>query len=264
MKIGFFDSGLGGLTILKAVAKELPEYDYEFYGDTANLPYGNKTEEEVFELTQKGVEHLFERDCLIVILACNTASAETLRRLQDGFLKEKYSNRRILGVVIPTIEEVLESGLKKVLLIGTKRTIESGKYFMEMEKIGGQHAPDLVSVATPALVPLIELGDFDVAVKEVLATLKEVGEREAVILGCTHYSVLEPLLKNEAPFANIKIFSQDKIIPNKLRTYLDNHPELKNKLSREGKRNIFLTDLSSRYDAIIQELLGGSYLPHED
>ena len=108
MKIGFFDSGLGGLTILKAVTQALPSYDYEYFGDTAHVPYGNKSEEEIYELTKAGVEHLFEQECALVIIACNTASAETLRKLQDTFLKEEYPDRNILGVIIPMVEEVLE------------------------------------------------------------------------------------------------------------------------------------------------------------
>ena len=131
MKIGLFDSGLGGLTILKAVARALPAYDYEFYGDTANLPYGDKSEDQIYELTKRGVEHLFSRDCALIIIACNTASAETLRRMQDEYLKEAYPDRRVLGVIIPTIEEVAEAGLTNVLLIGTRRTIESHKFEKE-------------------------------------------------------------------------------------------------------------------------------------
>ncbi len=258
MKIGFFDSGLGGLVILKAVAKELSRYDYEFYGDTANLPYGNKNEEEIFELTKKGVMHLFEKGCLIVVIACNTASAETLRKLQDNFLPSSYPDRRILGVIVPTVEEVIKSGVKNVLMIATKRTVESGKYDREFAKFND--APKLTSIATPALVPLIEMGDVETALEEAKNVISAVGEVEGVILGCTHYSVLEPKLLTSLDNNNLKIYSQDKIIPTKLRTYLENHPELESRLSREGKRNIFLTDNSTRYDSVIQELLGGSLI----
>jgi glutamate racemase len=133
MKIGFFDSGLGGLMILKAVAKALPEFDYEFYGDTANLPYGDKSEAAIYELTKQGVEHLFKRDCALVIVACNTASAETLRRLQDEYLPESYPDRRILGVIIPTVEEVMQEKYSNAILLATKRTVESKKYEKELK-----------------------------------------------------------------------------------------------------------------------------------
>jgi len=257
MKIGLFDSGLGGLTILKAVAKALPEYDYEFYGDTANLPYGDKSEAVIFELTKRGVEHLFQRDCALIIVACNTASAETLRRLQDEYLPDAYPERRILGVIIPTIEEVIDAALKNVLLIGTRRTIESHKYELELAKFAD--APALVAEATPVLVPLIEMGDIEPAVSEVLTVVTAAGEVDGVVLGCTHYSVLKDRLRAELP-TTVRIFSQDEIIPIKLAKYLENHPEIKSKLSRGGSRNVFLTDASPRYDDVIRELLGGAFI----
>lgn len=257
MKIGLFDSGLGGLTILKAVARALPEYDYEFYGDTANLPYGDKSEETIYELTKRGMEHLFARDCALIIVACNTASAETLRRLQDEYLVDAYPDRRILGVIIPTIEDVSAAGISRALLIGTRRTIESHKFEKEFAKVAP--APELVSEATPALVPLIEMGDHEPALTEVLRVVAGVGEVDGLILGCTHYCVLKDALRRELP-ADIKIFSQDEIIPSKLADYLDKHPEIESKLGREGTRNIFLTDSSPRYDAVIRELLGGAFI----
>ncbi len=256
MKIGFFDSGLGGLVALKAVARALPDYDYEFYGDTANLPYGDKSEEEIFELTKAGIVHLFSRDCLLVIIACNTASAETLRRLQDGFLKDKYPDHRVLGVIIPTLEELVTLGLKHALLVATTRTIASGKYERELAKL--TDAPLITARATPELVPLIELGEAEAALGSLIATIKGVGEVDGVILGCTHYSVLKDKLR--AGFPTLCFISQDEIIPNKLADYLERHPEIKSQLSRESTRNVFLTDNSSRYDQVIRELLGGAFI----
>lgn len=257
MKIGFFDSGLGGLVILKAVARALPEYEYEFYGDTANLPYGDKTEAEIFSLTKQGVEHLFARDCLLVIIACNTASAETLRRLQDEYLPITHPDRKILGVIVPTIEEVVDSSATNVLLIATKRTIESEKYPKEFKKF--LHAPIVSGVATPTLVPLIEEGKLEAAHAEVVSVVKAAGEVDGVILGCTHYSLLKDFLRQELP-PKVKIFAQDEIIPTKLELYLNNHPEIKSKLGRGGTRNVFLTDPSPRYDGVIRELLGGAFI----
>ena len=258
MKIGFFDSGLGGLIMLKAVAKALPQYEYEFYGDTKNLPYGDKTEAEIFELTKEGILHLFNRDCVLVIVACNTASAETLRKLQDGFLRETYPDRRVLGVIIPTVETVTELQLKRALLIATKRTVESGKYDVEFTKAAKE--TELVSVATPVLVPLIELGEHDAALEEAVAVIARVGEVDGVILGCTHYCLLKEKLREHFLPQNISIISQDEIIPKKLELYLNNHPEIETRLTRGEKRNIFLTDASSRYDATIGELLGGAFI----
>lgn len=258
MKIGFFDSGLGGLTILKAVAKELPEFDYEFYGDTANIPYGDRSEEEILKLTTRGVEHLFERNCTLVIIACNTASAETARSLQNGYLKENYPERKILGMIIPTVEAVVENKHKKVLLLGTKRTIASNKYQVELDKY--DDVLELIQVATPKLVPMIEEGNLTDAYLDALKVIAEQEGIEGVILGCTHYTLLTNKLREDEKMKNICIYSQDEIIPTKLKLYLDRHPEIKTKLSRGGERNIHLTDNSSRYDGVIQELLGGSFI----
>ncbi len=256
MKIGFFDSGLGGLIALKAVAKALPQYDYEFYGDTANLPYGDKSEVEIFELTKAGIVHLFNRDCLLVIVACNTASAETLRRLQDGFLKDEYPTHRVLGVIIPTVEELVSVDIKHALLVATKRTVDSRKYEVELDKL--TKAPLITACATPELVPLIELGEHEAALRSLVSTIKARGEVDGVILGCTHYSLLKDELRKEFP--SLTVLSQDEIIPVKLADYLERHTEIKSKLTQGGTRNVYLTDNSSRYDYVIRELLGGAFI----
>ncbi|MEQ1666076.1 MAG: glutamate racemase, partial [Bdellovibrionales bacterium] len=239
MKIGFFDSGLGGLTIMDAVIKELPQYDYEFYGDTANLPYGDKSEEEIFNLTKRGIEHLFQKDCLLIIVACNTASAETLRKLQTEYLPQNYPDRRILGVIIPTIEVLLEEKIERAILIGTNRTVESKKYHLELDKYSD--APKLNSIATPALVPLIEAQKYDEAYKIICEIIDNKESEEAIILGCTHYTTLSAKLNERYAENKFKIISQDKIIPNKLKIYLSKHPELEERLSRNFKRNIYLS-----------------------
>jgi glutamate racemase len=256
MKIGFFDSGLGGLIALKAVAKALPQYDYEFYGDTANLPYGDKSEEEIFALTKAGIVHLFNRDCLLVIVACNTASAETLRRLQDGFLKSEYPDHRVLGVIIPTVEELVEANIKHALLVATKRTVDSRKYEVELDKLTS--APLITACATPELVPLIESGEHEAALEALSSIVSQRGEVDGVILGCTHYSLLKDELRTHFP--NLTILSQDEIIPEKLADYLNRHPEIESKLSKGGARNVYLTDNSSRYDGVLRELLGGAFI----
>ena len=261
-KIGFFDSGLGGLLVLKAVAKALPEYDYEFYADTQNLPYGEKTESEIYELTKKGVEHLFKRDCELVIIACNTASAETLRRLQDEFLPAEYPDKRILGVIIPVIEEVVESSAKKVLLFGTSRTISSGKYHLELGK-RNELDTKIEAIATPELVPLIESGKLSGAVALTQALIDERLERgegvDGVILGCTHYGLMTEKLRGIYR-DQIKIFTQTEIIPKKLGAYLEDRTEIQEKLSRGGTRNVYLTQHREEYDEHIAALLEGRYI----
>lgn len=260
-KIGLFDSGLGGLTILKSVASVLPQYDYLFYGDTEHLPLGDKTEQEIFEYTKAGVEELFKQDAAIVIIACNTAAAETMRRLQDGFLPENYPNRRILGVIIPTVEELVNSRVGDALLIATKRTVESKKYERELEKVGSDIK--LRSLATPELVPLIETGKSHEASKlaeEIIkSAIKSGGETDTVILGCTHYAKFKNELR-QALGTEIKVLSQDEIIPDKLKQYLDNHPEIESKLSRNGTRSIKLSLHREDYDHIIADLLEGAMI----
>lgn len=259
MKIGFFDSGLGGLTIVKPTALLLQQYDYYFFGDTANLPYGDKTEEEIFALTKTGVRALFERDCVLVIIVCNTASVQTLHKLQDEFLPAEYSDRKILGVVVPTVEALLARSRQRVLLLATKRIVDSGKYQLEISHRATTYI-SLQAAATPELVPLIELGEIDVAAKSAITRIEtEGGESEVVILGCTHYTQIKGQLRNYFGESKI-ILSQDEIIPEKIQEYLKLHPEVTSRLSTTGKRDIHLTKHRSDYDRVMSQLLGGVYM----
>lgn len=237
MKIGFFDSGLGGKLVMDATRTALPQYDYAFYGDVAHVPYGDRSEDEIYTLTKTGVEYLFEKEnCALVVLACNTASVETLRRLQDEFLPDSYPDRKILGVVIPTLETVLETDCRRVLLIATSRTVSSGKYHLELGK-RNELQLKIESISMPTLVPLIEAGDVDAAlsqVVELIAQRKAQGVNyDGLILGCTHYSLLADLLRNELGSA-VTVFAQTEIIPEKISTYLELHQEIKTSLSTKG------------------------------
>lgn len=262
MKIGLFDSGLGGLLILKAVAKHMPEYEYEYYGDTKNLPYGDKTEEEIYEFTKAGVIHLFDRDCALVVIACNTASAETLRRLQDEFLPSEYPNRKILGVIIPVVEEVIESGCRKVLMFATKRTVSSGKYHLELGK-RNEINTKIEAVATPELVPLIEEGNTKAAEAIMEALIEERLAKgtgvDGLILGCTHYTLLAEQIR-AIYGTSLHVFSQAEIIPQKISEYLLKHSEIESLLSRGGVRNVYLTEHKVEYDRHIATLLDGAFL----
>lgn len=258
MKIGVFDSGLGGLLVLKALAARLPSYDYEYYGDTKHVPFGNRSESEIYEFTKEAVDNLFKKDCFIVILACNTASAETLRKLQDEYLPAHYPDRKILGVIIPVVEEVILHSCKQVLLFGTQRTVGSGKYHLELGK-RNEIQTKIEAVATPELVPLLEFGDVAAAVK---STQEKIDERvsrgdrvDGVILGCTHYNLMLARLREMYP--KITFFGQTEIIPEKLKTYLEAHSELEKILTRGGSKNIFLTQHREDYDQYMAELLDG-------
>jgi len=238
MTIGFFDSGIGGFHIMEKVMQTLPQYDYVFFGDTKHVPYGDKTEKEIYRLTRNAVWYLFSaHNAKVVILACNTASSETLRRLQDEFLKERYPNRKILGVIIPTIETVLEAHVQNILLIGTTRTVTSQKYERELQKYGA--SARFSAVATPDLVPLIEAGKLDEAcdsLHELFLNHRKQGG-DAVILGCTHYGALASRLR--ARYGDtFTFFTQEEIIPQKLEAYLKKHPEIDATLTKKSGREM--------------------------
>lgn len=238
MRIGIFDSGLGGKLIAKAIRKKLPQYDYLYYGDTKNLPYGDKTEEQIYELTKFAVEELFRQECALVILACNTASAESLRKLQDTILVGEWEGRRILGVIVPTVEEIIEGGHEQVLLIGTRRTIESGKYEKELRKRNSHVV--LTGIPTPELVPLIEGDNLEGAHLYVANLLRTRGNGNlSLVLGCTHYTALKAGIKREFP--HLRILAQDEIVPDKLKAYLDRHPELQGRLTMKSKYKEIIT-----------------------
>lgn len=247
MKIGFFDSGLGGLTILKSVREHLPQYDYVYFGDTANLPYGNKTEEEIYALAHAGVEMLFDLGAQIVIVACNTVSADALRRLQDDVFNQKYPDRRVLGVIIPTVETLLESNAKNVLLVGTLRTVSSGKYERELNKI-----TDIITMqalATPKLVPMIEDHTFDDAFASLIEYIDpRMGDVDTLVLGCTHYTVLKDQIREKYP--HVEVVSQDEIIPKKLENYLERHAEIESKLTSGNTLDVVLSAESEKYTHI--------------
>lgn len=253
MKIGFFDSGLGGITVLTAVRKHLPQYDYIFFGDTANVPYGDKSDAEVFELTRRAVLRLFKQDAQLVVLACNTASARTLRRLQRTLLVGAYSNRRILGVIVPTVEALKASGATRALLIGTTRTINSHKYQREIARQAAEVS--LVSKATPELVPLIEankLTEAEAHLKNLLDPA--VGEIDALILGCTHYTVLKQFVRTRFK-RKFTVITQDEIIPEKLKEYLERHPEITERLTRGGQLEIELSKNNRHYKNLLNSLI---------
>lgn len=253
MNIGFFDSGLGGLTILKSVRDSLPEYAYAYLGDTANVPYGDKTEKEICILARAGIERLLKSGSQLVIVACNTVSAESLRMLQDTVFNIEYPDRKVLGVIIPTIETLSELHTKKALLIGTSRTISSGKYEYELRKYCSQIL--LKGIATPSLVSKIEMNDTEGAFIEFQKYVKrEIEAVDTLILGCTHYTVLKEMIR--AMYPDIHVLSQDEIIPTKIKKYLSNHPEIESKLDKSKNISIELTRETEHYTQLKKNLFG--------
>lgn len=251
MKIGIFDSGLGGLIILKAIQRALPEYDYVYLGDTENLPYGTKTQAQIYKLTQKGVEFLFKQDCALVLVMCNTASSKALRKLQREWLPKNYPNRRILGPIIPTVEYCRQAN--RVGVLATPSTVDSKVYLKEFKKVNP--GISVVQVALPQVVIDLEKGDFKKAeerVKKVLNKLEEKKVDTLILSGCTHFVLLKNFAREHFG-KKFVIISQDEIIPKSLKIYLARHPEIFHNLSREGSIDLMLTKMKRLYIKLVDE-----------
>lgn len=255
--IGVFDSGLGGLSILKHFLKKLPEYNYIYLGDSARVPYGSKSGEVVYNYTREAVDFLFSKGCQLIILACNTASARALRKIQQEYLPGKYPDRNVLGVVIPLAEVAAsDKKIKRVGVIGTKTTIESKVYEEELEKLN----PSLkvFSRATPLLVPLIEEGwvkkrETKMILKKYLRPLKE-KEIQSLILGCTHYPLLIKEIK-DIMGKNCKIYSPGEIVAESLADYLARHKEYRFESGR-GEVKFCTTDSPEKFKEMGEKFLG--------
>jgi glutamate racemase len=251
MKIGVFDSGLGGLIVAKAIRAKMPEYDYVYLGDTKRVPYGNRTPEVVYQFTKEAVSYLFEKEnCALVILACNTASARALRRIQQDY---KRTNKKILGVLIPAAE--VASNFSRVGVLGTRGTIASNTFLKEIKKLNRKC--QVFQNPAPMLVPLIEEGETLSAIPFIKKYLKPLLKEkiEALVLGCTHYPILKKEFKKLLP-KNVGIISQDEIIPKKLKDYLKNHREISQKLSKSGTAKILVTDITQNITKLSQKWFG--------
>jgi glutamate racemase len=251
MRIGIFDSGLGGLIILKEIVKKLPQYDYIYLGDNARTPYGNRSQEIIYKFTEQAVDFLFKQDCELIIIACNTASAEALRKIQQEWLPQNYADRRVLGVIRPVIEKAVEIGKKKIGVIGTKATVNSQAYIREIEKLNPQL--EVVQQACPLLVPLVEEGwekrpETKKILRSYLKPLK-LANVDTLILGCTHYSILFKEIQRMMG-KQVKVLNSGEIVADSLVSYLQRHPEIEDKLDKNSQYKFFVTDLSERYQEL--------------
>ncbi|MBC8064492.1 MAG: glutamate racemase [Chlorobia bacterium] len=254
MKIGVFDSGLGGLAIARAIMVRLPEYDYLYLGDTKRVPYGNRSQATIHQFVGEALDYLFNQDCQLIILACNTASAEALRHSQQHYLPAKFPDRRVLGVLIPAVEAAVQVGnADRVGVIATASTIESGSYPRELDRLSP--GVEIYSQATPLLVPLVEndgLKYARVILEDYLAPLRE-AKIDSLILGCTHYCLLKDLVRE---MIDCPVISQDEVVPEKLAQYLDRHSEIESKLGKTGDRSYRVTDLPPGYVDFVRRLSG--------
>jgi len=235
--IGIFDSGLGGLTVMKEIHQRHPEYDYIYLGDNARAPYGPRDFETVYQYTLEAVHWLFNRGCPLVILACNTASAKALRNIQQKDLPGIDPSKRVLGVIRPTTEVIGDyTETKHIGILGTQGTVDSGSYVIEV----GKAFPDVHvhQQACPSWVPLVESGDYldftvaDPIIRDCLIKLLDQSDDiDTVLLACTHYPLLYPRIRAMLP-PDISVVSQGEIVADSLSAYLKRHPEMETSLSK--------------------------------
>ena len=249
--IGVFDSGYGGLTILRQMRQMLPQYDYLYLGDNARAPYGSHSYEIIYRYTLQAVAELFDRGCPLVILACNTASAKALRTIQQNDLPQLDATRRVLGVIRPTVEAVGSlSHTRHVGVLATAGTINSGSYEMELRKLW----PDMIVTgqACPMWVPLVENCEYDspgadyFVQKRIEGILRRDPEIDTLILACTHYPLLMgKILKFTPP--GVRIVPQGEYVAASLRSYLARHADMQERLSQHGTCRYLTTENAEKF-----------------
>lgn len=246
--IGVFDSGYGGLTILKEIVKVLPQYNYVYLGDNARTPYGTRSFEVVYQYTEEAVRKLFDMGCRLVILACNTASAKALRTIQQVDLPHWDPTKRVLGVIRPSVEALARYSVNgHIGILATRGTVASNSYPMEIEKLYGQDRFRITQLACPMWVPLVENNEVtgegaEYFVRKYLGQLFTMdADIDTIILGCTHYPLLRALIARNVPPC-VKIIGQGYIVADSLVDYLDRHPELEKRLGRDNKLSYYTTD----------------------
>lgn len=275
MKIGVFDSGYGGLTILEKIRQRLPEYDYLYLGDNARAPYGTRSFEVIYEYTLQAVKWLHSQGCRLIILACNTASAKALRTIQQRDLPLLNGDAalngerlpvtgyglRVLGVIRPTVEYVIANGAKHIGIMATPGTVSSNSYVMELKKVESQKSKEersslvISQVACPMWVPLIEAGEHnsdgaDYFVKKYISELVQKDDQlDTIILGCTHYPLLLPKISAEVAqrLSGCKVVCQGDIVAASLKDYLGRHPEIASDLSHGGTCQYITTESAAKF-----------------
>ena len=268
--IGIFDSGYGGLTVFRSIADQLPGYDYIYLGDNARAPYGNRSFNTIHEYTWECVQILFKMGCPLVILACNTASAKALRTIQQKDLLNEDPTKRVLGVIRPTAEVIGNyTKTKQIGVLGTKGTVQSESYLLEINHF----FPDVkvYQQACPLWVPLVENGEHDQPgadyfVKKYLdQVLAKSDQIDTLLLACTHYPLLQEKIAAYLP-KHIKVVPQGDIVAASLKDYLHRHPEMEQKLTRNGTQQFFTTsddtaDFDHHASMFFSEPVKSEYIP---
>lgn len=242
---------------MKEVAKSLPDYSYIYLGDNARTPYGSHSQEVVYQYTVEGVEELFKRGAQLVILACNTASAVALKKIQKEYLPAHHPDKNVLGIIIPVAEEAKSFKSEVIGVFATETTVSSNAFAIEITKM--DTALLTVQQACPLLVPIIESGEWEMLEDEVKKYAKALFERNknigTVILGCTHYAIIKDMFGKCIP-EDVQIISQGRIVADKLGTYLKGHPEIEAKLEKEGRCAFLTTEDSPRIKRLAQLFYG--------
>lgn len=251
--IGIFDSGYGGLTVFKEIAAKLPQYDYIYLGDNARAPYGTRSFETVYQYTLQCVKWFFDHGCPLVILACNTASAKALRTIQQKDLPQIGDPlKRVLGVIRPTTEVIQQyTNTNKIGILATKGTVQSNSYPIEIHKFHPNI--EVFQQACPMWVPLVENNEYNspgadyFIQKNINELLAQNADIDAILLACTHYPLLLSKIEQFLP-KTIKVLSQGAIVANSLADYLQRHPEIESRISRQANRLFYTTDDPADFD----------------
>lgn len=250
--IGVFDSGYGGLTVLRELVALLPQYDYLYLGDNARTPYGNRSFETVYRYTLESVRWLLDQQCPLIVLACNTASAKALRTIQQHDLTFLNPHARVLGVIRPTAEIIGRySPSGHVGILATAGTVQSGSYVLEIEKF----YPHLhvTQEACPMWVPLVENGEHTgpgahyFVQKHIDAIFSRDPRIDTVLLACTHYPLLRGTIDACLP-NGVNVVSQGDIVAHSLQDYLQRHPEIEGRLTKNSRRFFYTTDSADDFN----------------
>jgi len=256
--LGVFDSGFGGLEILREILFKLPNYNYIYLGDTKNAPYGERTQKEIYNFTVEAVNFLFKQGCEIIILACNTSSTESLRIIQQDYLLKHFPDKRVLGVVVPAVEEAVKKTVNnRVGVMATNSAVNSGAFTREIKKLNSNI--EVFQMACPLLVSIVESGDYsstalDIALNGYLKPLLK-KDIDTLVLGCTHYGLIEKQIRNKIS-KNINIISEGVVVAHKLQDYLKRHPEINNKLEKNNKIDFFTTGFVDKFEKIGSKFFG--------
>ena len=263
--IGIFDSGFGGLEVLREIVKILPEYDYVYLGDSANAPYGDRSQKQIYSFTRKAVKYLFAKNCRLIILACNTASSKALRKIQRKYLPKYYPDKKVLGVIIPACRQAITvTKNNKIGVLGTKSTIASETFAKELRKLNPKIK--IFQKSCPLLVPIIESGQKDssqtaiVLKKYIQPLLKK--DIDTLILGCTHYGLLKNKIKKIAG-KKIKVISEGKIVAKRFKGYLMNHSEIEEVLKKNRKTKFFTTGSVKKFKMLGNRFFGRPICPEK-